>query len=511
MLGRNSVLIVMGIGAILLAIVAISNLFMSEFAKGEVYPPYSTYQPGPDGCRVVFDLCSELNKTPERNTTPLYRALKEKPDAILFLGMSAGAFEQYPDDVIDRLDDYVRAGGRVVIALDGQSWADKMTIPGEKFIPGTGDVRGSENEDENASDPDDSDDKESSDTKNAGKDKGKGKAAEKAGPDKETKGAKVDKDETKYASVEDKFQRELFVKAQARLKKKREKQGLPFLPLDFKPTLYGRWGVGVDFYDPNFGKHFSQDTDDNGEPKQIPEQADFDAYPEQLPSGVEHFMPWKSFAYFARLEKEWTVLYSVDRSRRPVAIDRMVGKGHVIFLSDSSFLTNEALSGTKPAGFLAWFLGPEKLLMFDETHLGNERSSTITSVMWDLRLEGYIAGGFLVFGLFVWRSMVPLQAIQSDAVTSVTMGLKDTVAGRDARSGLVNLLRRNVPEGKVLDACVKEWERSLSGGARSNRNLIQTVEETVRTAPVSNQKDVIDTYQRLVQLVGRPGSGRGMK
>ncbi|MEO5961635.1 MAG: DUF4350 domain-containing protein, partial [Opitutaceae bacterium] len=86
-------------------------------------------------------------------------------------------------------------------------------------------------------------------------------------------------------------------------------------------------------------------------------------------AGLPERIGWQSDVYFQIEESSgWRVLYR--RGREPVLVERSRGKGSIVLAADSYFLSNEALQQNRPTALLAWIVGPNAHVVFDEAHLG---------------------------------------------------------------------------------------------------------------------------------------------
>ncbi len=207
-------------------------------------------------------------------------------------------------------------------------------------------------------------------------------------------------------------------------------------------------------------------------------------------------LQWHSGLFFTGLDKSWKVIYS--RGADPVVIERRFGSGSVVLVSDSYLLSNEALRADRHADFLAWLIGPGRQVVFDEAHLGVAETPGIALLIRQYHLAGLAAGLLLLAGLFVWKntpSLVPPQPAEKVA---------GFVVGKDTAAGFVNLLRRNVTDGDILDACFAEWRKS-SVAARPGAKLaeVQAVIDAEKSLP-ARCRNAVDAYQRIASILSKP-------
>ncbi len=212
-----------------------------------------------------------------------------------------------------------------------------------------------------------------------------------------------------------------------------------------------------------------------------------------LPQGLS----WHSALVFTNLADSWETLFA--RGTNPVVVERRFGSGSMVMATDSYFVSNEAMSKERHADLLAWMVGPNTHVIFDEAHLGIVESPGVASLMLKYRLY-WLAGGLLVLtGLFIWKnslSFVPPYPEEAH---------EEFVPGKDSAAGFVNLLRRNVPAREVLNICFGEWTKSLLHG---NPHLIarvdqaQAVIEKENAQPLAIRKPA-EAYRKVCEILGR--------
>ena len=82
-----------------------------------------------------------------------------------------------------------------------------------------------------------------------------------------------------------------------------------------------------------------------------------------LPSELK----WHSGAFLKNLGSSWRAIYS--RDARSVVVERKFGQGGMVFATDSYFTSNEAMLDDRHAQLLAWLVGPNRHVVFDEAPL----------------------------------------------------------------------------------------------------------------------------------------------
>jgi hypothetical protein len=100
--------------------------------------------------------------------------------------------------------------------------------------------------------------------------------------------------------------------------------------------------------------------------------------------------------------------------------------------------------------------------VFDESHFGIVDTSGVATLMRQYHLQGLVAGLILLAMLFIWKNSTSLLPADRDEK------LTEVVAGKDAASGFVNLLRRNIAPVDLLATCFTEWKKSSDLGGPSS-------------------------------------------
>jgi hypothetical protein len=211
-----------------------------------------------------------------------------------------------------------------------------------------------------------------------------------------------------------------------------------------------------------------------------------------LPARLE----WHSGLYFANLDPAWQKIYAQDRDA--VVIERHFGPGTVVMATDGYFLSNEAMRLDRHVNLLSWLLGPGHNVVFDEAHFGIVEDPGVAALIRRYHLAGLVGAFALLALLFIWKnstSLVPPLAAEKGA---------GDVLGRDAATGFVNLLRRNIPAGELLEKCFAEWKKSPAA-ARPGVKVaeVQAVLDAEKVLP-PRQRDPVQAYARVVALLKRP-------
>ena len=171
--------------------------------------------------------------------------------------------------------------------------------------------------------------------------------------------------------------------------------------------------------------------------------------------GVEPSLSWHSIARFEPKDPLCRVLYRC--AKKPVALERRVGRGTMVISADSFFVTNEALRGARAPKLLAWLAGGSRTIVFDEALHGITENAGVATLLRDYRLGGVIGVLALLAVLFVWKDSSPLLPRHPEP-----SGGGGEITVRGTAQGFVNLLRRAVPPSRLIGACIDEWNKSFA-------------------------------------------------
>jgi hypothetical protein len=209
---------------------------------------------------------------------------------------------------------------------------------------------------------------------------------------------------------------------------------------------------------------------------------------------------WRSEMVFSAPEDVWTPIYRVDE--QPVVVSRALGKGSLVFCSDSFFLSNEGLRNEPQPGLLSWLIGSAREVLFDETHLGVREDPGIASLLRRYRLHGLVISLIIIATLFAWKNVAafPPKSVIKPADD-------DMVAGGDSLSGLASLLRRSIPREKLAKICFEEWAGSPDAKLVP-RERRERAAEALRQFEMTleSQRNDLEFYQKISRLLReRPG------
>lgn len=195
---------------------------------------------------------------------------------------------------------------------------------------------------------------------------------------------------------------------------------------------------------------------------------------------------------FTNPEKRWKVLYA--RDGHPVIMERDQGRGSIVLSSLNYFVSNEALVKERHPELLAWLAGTKSEIIFDEYHHGVLINPGVATLIRKYRLEWLVLGLFVLAALFVWQSAAPLVPPFQDQPG----GVRSLARGKDSASGLINLLRRNVPYNQILFVCFDQWKKSAGNQAVAKNKLerINSMIDSQRSAS-GRQRKPLETYNAI--------------
>jgi hypothetical protein len=136
------------------------------------------------------------------------------------------------------------------------------------------------------------------------------------------------------------------------------------------------------------------------------------------------------------------------------------------------------------------------VVVFNEIHLGVMEQPGMGSLLREYRLQGVAVIVLLLALLYIWQNSFPL----APAPQTRPSEQASLVMGRDARMGLVNLLRRGLPPRRLLRVCLEHWKDTA--GRRANPATLAEMEARVNAfeqAP-ARLANPVPVYAELAQL-----------
>jgi hypothetical protein len=203
-------------------------------------------------------------------------------------------------------------------------------------------------------------------------------------------------------------------------------------------------------------------------------------------------LKWHGDIFLKDPDASWQVLYRSDKGA--VVAERKRGPGSIVVATDSYFVSNEALVRDRQPEMLAWLVGANNRIVFDEAHFGIMETPGIAALARKYRLHGGVAALLVLAGLFLWKNSSSLAPPRAPAEFS-----PDVIPGRNAAAGFVGLLRRNIPGDRILEICLEEWRKAFAHGARVTPREKAAVEEIARAEAVRppRERDPVAAAQKI--------------
>ncbi len=206
-------------------------------------------------------------------------------------------------------------------------------------------------------------------------------------------------------------------------------------------------------------------------------------------------IPWYSNIHFETGE-EWNIILKDDN--RNFIVERTIGKGSLVFLSDSYLLSNEAMFKDRYSWFLSWLIGDNKNIIFDEAHLGIVHKTNIVELGKRFRLHGLLFGIIILVVLYVWKNFsffIP-NAQSPEASKNITLG-------KDTSSGFIQLLKKTIHKNNISEICKNEWLKTDSvrrGLSQDKLERINAEIELEKGLP-DKERNPINTYSRIRKII----------
>jgi hypothetical protein len=246
-----------------------------------------------------------------------------------------------------------------------------------------------------------------------------------------------------------------------------------------KPTPYrDRWGADFSIIDLH-QKH------DEYEPAEAQNKT---ALP--LPAALQ----WHSGVVATNLSLGWQTIYARESS--PVVIERHIGRGTVVIATDSYFLSNEAMEKDRHADLLAWLIGSNRTVVFEETHLGVTETPGIATLMRRYRLQWFVVSLIVLAALFIWKNSVSL-------IPAGTGIRSDYIVGKDTAAGFINLLRRGIPSRDLLSLCFTEWKTAAGKNSSLSARRVEQAQKIIEAENARPAKDrnPVQAYRDISQIL----------
>lgn len=243
--------------------------------------------------------------------------------------------------------------------------------------------------------------------------------------------------------------------------------------------LTDRWGFGLEHIPvARDGAHFQPVTARRVQPGPFPTN-----------------LTWHSALVFTNLDFPWRVLYA--RGTDPVMVERQQGNGSIVLATDSYFASNEALRNERAADLLVWLPGPNRQVLFDETHLGVQENPGVATLARRYGLHTGAAALLVLAALFIWKSSVSFLP-RSDAAQATA-----PVLGRESAQGFENLLRRGVPRNALLQTALDEWHKTARLDSRVTSARREKIRAVVTAFNAQEKPNVVEAYREIARILNR--------
>lgn len=204
---------------------------------------------------------------------------------------------------------------------------------------------------------------------------------------------------------------------------------------------------------------------------------------------------WHSTLVFKPKNSAWRTIYTM--AGKPVLIERSYGTGSIVMASDSFLLSNEAMKNSRYPHLLAWLCGDHDRIIFDETHLGIAKHPGIATLLRRYGLAPFFLALIVLALLAIWKQSFSLVPAHDEAQAMMVN------PGKDYVTGLTNLLRRNIPSGNILKACLEEWKRSFTHGKQNFSDQLPRIQKIIAAEQAQPKKNrsAIRAYRKISALV----------
>jgi len=446
--------IVILLGCVAALVLGIVTLFELRFEAGDVYPAYSSLRADPLGAMAFYESLEKIPGLSVRRDFSANNRLPEDPGTVyLHLGGDPEDWTWMDKDLFQEIQNFLARGGRLIVMFYPQT---------ERPIFGDYD------EDETNSVP-------AAKTNAVIGSKSNSIAAKTNHPTLLTTNF-IAHSKTNVP-VADKTNN------LDRAKDRRSKRNRNQDPSDeerYFMRIDDRWGVHADYQKLDLKQETYQ-------PATVTNRSAL---------SLPRTLPWHSAIVFTNWTNAWHVVYA--RGTNAVVLERKFGRGSVVMATDSYFVSNEAMAKDRHADLLAWLVGPNRNVVFDEAHFGVVETSGVAALMRKYRLHGLAAGLLLLAGLFIWKNATSLVPPSADGRRD------DFIAGKDAAAGFVNLLRRSIAPRDLLAVSFAEWKKAIGAAGRVSGGRVQEAEAVfmAENKLSAGERNPVDAYRRISETLG---------
>jgi hypothetical protein len=218
--------------------------------------------------------------------------------------------------------------------------------------------------------------------------------------------------------------------------------------------------------------------------------------PSPCPEGLPAQLPWHS-AIFFEASSPWSTLYT--RDGKSVAVQKRVGRGSIVVMSDSFALSNEGLKNARQAGLVAWLCAQRGRLVFDERHLGVADREGVAGLALKLGLMPMAALLALLALLALWRLSAPL--LPPRPLPAQEGGAAE--AGMGSGASLASLLRRHQSPREIFRRAWDEFRVSSAARGLDPQRLARAAREAEAALRQGRCGALKQAWGRIAAIVKR--------
>jgi hypothetical protein len=223
---------------------------------------------------------------------------------------------------------------------------------------------------------------------------------------------------------------------------------------------------------------------------------------EAATSDLPERTPWREGGVLVEFDEEvWSPIYQIDEE--VVAAQRRLGAGSIVVLTDDYLFSNEALLKHRYAQLLAWVLGGQSSLIFEETHLGVSERSGVATLMRRYGLEGFAVAFASLMALVVWRGASPLLPPYGGRARDQVIRSEHSI-----EAGLGDLIHRSLPSPAMPKLAFEAWKQSFirtKGDQRFYAEELDEIEALLRAQDSlpARQRKPVETHLKIKSIINR--------
>ena len=206
-------------------------------------------------------------------------------------------------------------------------------------------------------------------------------------------------------------------------------------------------------------------------------------------------IPWNSSIHFETGE-EWNVI--LKENNKNLIVERTVGEGSLVFLSDSYLLSNEAMFNDRSSWFLSWLIGNNKNIIFDEVHLGIVHKTKVIELAKRYKLHGFFFGLIILVVLYIWKNFSFFIPNEQSSIKT-----KNITLGKDTSSGFVQLLEKSIPKEDISKICKNEWLKTDSARRDLSQDKLERIDAAIEFEEKlpDKKRNPIKTYSKIKKII----------